>query len=110
MAITTRKHSETRHHMNDGWNSHSHSHAHSHAVYHDDHDLYLPSGPSIGHRSLARYYRQNLRSHPLQTREVRRIVDTHSPRSGDGTDVVSDGDDEENGVAGDIREAHRRNA
>ncbi|CAZ79546.1 unnamed protein product [Tuber melanosporum] len=55
--------------------------------YHDDYELHLPSGRSVGHRSLARYYRQNLRDHPLQTREVRRIADTQYPHSDDGTEV-----------------------
>ena len=29
-----------------------------------DHELHLPSGRILGHRSLSRYYRQNLRSYP----------------------------------------------
>jgi pre-60S factor REI1 len=49
------------HHNVDGWHSHAHSHR---AVYHSDYELHLPSGKSVGHRSLNRYYRQNLHSHP----------------------------------------------
>ena len=49
------------HHNIDGWHSHAHSHR---AVYHSDYELHLPSGKSVGHRSLNRYYRQNLHSHP----------------------------------------------
>ncbi|KAJ5083280.1 Cytoplasmic 60S subunit biogenesis factor REI1 [Penicillium angulare] len=33
-------------------------------VYQDDYELHLPSGKSVGHRSLAKYYRQNLHSYP----------------------------------------------
>lgn len=90
-----------KHHMQDGWHSHAHSHAHVHAVYHDDFELHLPSGRSVGHRSLARYYRQNLRDHPLNDRDVRRIADTPYPHSDNDTDVVSD-DEEDGGVVVDL--------
>jgi pre-60S factor REI1 len=50
------------HHNRDGW--HSHAHKHAHAVFYSDYELYLPSGRSVGHRSLAKYYRQNLHNHP----------------------------------------------
>lgn len=33
-------------------------------VYESDYELHLPSGRSVGHRSLARYYRQNLHNYP----------------------------------------------
>jgi pre-60S factor REI1 len=33
-------------------------------LYQDEYELHLPSGKSVGHRSLAKYYRQNLHSHP----------------------------------------------
>ncbi|KAI9757809.1 MAG: hypothetical protein M1815_006113 [Lichina confinis] len=56
-------HDPRPHHLKDGWHSHAH-HTHPHAVYHSDYELHLPSGRSVGHRSLARYYRQNLRDHP----------------------------------------------
>ncbi|EWC46417.1 hypothetical protein DRE_04360 [Drechslerella stenobrocha 248] len=50
------------HHQEDGWHSRAHSHSHTHAtVYHTETELHLPTGRSVGHRSLARYYRQNLR-------------------------------------------------
>ncbi|KAI9864200.1 MAG: hypothetical protein M1824_005595 [Vezdaea acicularis] len=45
------------HHNIDGWHSHAHSHR---AVYYADYELHLPSGKAVGHRSLNRYYRQNL--------------------------------------------------
>ncbi|KAL5339468.1 C2H2 type zinc-finger-domain-containing protein [Aspergillus crustosus] len=34
------------------------------AVYRTEYELHLPSGRTAGHRSLARYYRQNLHSYP----------------------------------------------
>merc|ERR1711939_251486 len=46
----------------DGW--HSHAHKHAHAVFYSDYELHLPSGRTAGHRSLNKYYRQNLHSHP----------------------------------------------
>lgn len=90
-----------KHHMQDGWHSHAHSHAHVHAVYHDDFELHLPSGRSVGHRSLARYYRQNLRDHPLNDKDVLRIADTPYPHSDSDVEVVSD-DEEEGGVVVDV--------
>jgi pre-60S factor REI1 len=56
-------HNDPRPHRNaDGW--HSHAHHAPHAVYRSDYELYLPTGRSAGHRSLARYYRQNLHRYP----------------------------------------------
>ncbi|KAF2690024.1 hypothetical protein K458DRAFT_412867 [Lentithecium fluviatile CBS 122367] len=43
---------------------HSHAHAKPVAVYHDEYELHLPSGRTAGHRSLNKYYRQNLRNYP----------------------------------------------
>ncbi len=43
---------------------HSHAHNTPHAVYYDDYELHLPSGRTAGHRSLNKYYRQNLRNYP----------------------------------------------
>ncbi|KAH6633315.1 C2H2 type zinc-finger-domain-containing protein [Boeremia exigua] len=43
---------------------HSHAHATPTAVYHDEYELHLPSGRTAGHRSLNKYYRQNLRNYP----------------------------------------------
>jgi len=59
-----RHHSHTDprpHRAADGFHSHAHSH---HAAFHSDHELHLPSGRTAGHRSLSRYYRQNLHNHP----------------------------------------------
>lgn len=56
-------HTDPRPHRNlDGF--HSHAHSTPHAVYHDDYELHLPSGRTAGHRSLNKYYRQNLRNYP----------------------------------------------
>ena len=62
----------------DGFHSHAHSH---HAAFHSDHELHLPSGRTAGHRSLARYYRQNLHSYPTPAEhmEQRLLQDTPSP-------------------------------
>ena len=43
---------------------HSHAHPTPVAVYHDEYELHLPSGRTAGHRSLNKYYRQNLRNYP----------------------------------------------
>lgn len=50
------------HHQRDGW--HSHAHKPTKAVFYDEYEMHLPNGKSVGHRSLNRYYRQNLHSHP----------------------------------------------
>lgn len=56
-------HSDPRpHHNKDGW--HSHAHKHAHAVFYSDYELHLPSGRTAGHRSLNRYFKQNLHNHP----------------------------------------------
>jgi pre-60S factor REI1 len=56
-------HSDPRpHHNRDGW--HSHAHKHNHAVFYSDYELHLPSGRTAGHRSLNKYYKQNLHNHP----------------------------------------------
>lgn len=78
-------HADPRPHRSaDGW--HSHAHATPVAVYHDEYELHLPSGRTAGHRSLNRYYRQNLRNYPgvAERMEQRRAITAGSP--------VSDGD------------------
>ncbi|KAK6346562.1 hypothetical protein TWF696_006685 [Orbilia brochopaga] len=58
----THHRTSSSHHLEDGWHSHAHSHSHTHAVvYFTETEMHLPTGRSVGHRSLARYYRQNLR-------------------------------------------------
>lgn len=62
-------HDPRAHHQVDGWHSHAHKHR---AIFYDDTSLHLPSGRAVGHRSLNRYYRQNLHSHPSpEEREYR---------------------------------------
>jgi len=44
-------------------------------VYQDEYELHLPSGKSVGHRSLAKYYRQNLHSYPsVDERAARQLA------------------------------------
>lgn len=68
-------HKDPRHHHHaDGW--HSRAHKHAHAVFYDDYELHLPSGKSVGHRSLNRYYQQNLYNHPvLEERKARLAIE-----------------------------------
>jgi pre-60S factor REI1 len=70
-------HKDPRPHRNaDGF--HSHAHATPVAVYHDEYELHLPTGRTAGHRSLNKYYRQNLRNYPgvaeRMEREQRRMI------------------------------------
>ncbi|KAJ9395127.1 transcriptional regulator family: C2H2 zinc finger [Paecilomyces variotii] len=45
------------------------------AIYESDFELHLPSGRSVGHRSLAKYYRQNLHSYPsAEERTARQLA------------------------------------
>ncbi|PKY04468.1 hypothetical protein P168DRAFT_297315 [Aspergillus campestris IBT 28561] len=41
-------------------------------VYATEYELHLPSGKSVGHRSLQRYYRQNLRNYPTAEERAER--------------------------------------
>ncbi len=63
-------HNDPRPHRTiDGFHSHAHSH---HAVFHSDYELHLPSGRTVGHRSLSRYYRQNLHNYPTPAEALER--------------------------------------
>ena len=78
-------HDDPRRHRNaDGFHSHAHQH---HAAFHSDHELYLPSGRTAGHRSLNRYYRQNLHNHPLPAERIqpsqRLLEDAHPDAGGE---------------------------
>lgn len=47
----------------------------SQPIYQTDYELHLPSGKSVGHRSLARYYRQNLHNYPTpEERAARQLA------------------------------------
>lgn len=51
-----------------------------------DHELRLPSGRVLGHRSLSRYYRQNLHSYPTPSeRAERRAITAAGTADGDNT-------------------------
>lgn len=80
-------HDSRHHHQKDGWHSHAHKHR---AIYYDETELHLPSGRAVGHRSLARYWRQNLHSHP-SPQERERLAIEAAENAENGMDV--DGDD-----------------
>lgn len=82
-----RHHSHTDprpHRTADGFHSHAHSHR---AVFHSDYELYLPSGRTAGHRSLARYFRQNLHSYPTPSERIEnRLIEEESSPTQSGDD------------------------
>jgi len=86
-----RHHSTTdpRPHRNaDGF--HSHAHHHNNAVFYDEHEMHLPSGRVAGHRSLRKYYRQNLHSYPTAAERMeraQRLVDEGSSEDAEMDDV-----------------------
>lgn len=43
-------------------------------AYQDSYELHLPSGRTAGHRSLARYYRQNLHNYPTPAERASRLL------------------------------------
>ncbi|KAL7622321.1 pre-60S factor rei1 [Parahypoxylon ruwenzoriense] len=82
-------HDPRHHHQRDGWHSHAHKHR---AIFYDDTELHLPSGRAVGHRSLAKYYRQNLHNHPsAEERAERLTIEAASPAGDDAMDVDEDG-------------------
>ncbi|KAK4461600.1 C2H2 type zinc-finger-domain-containing protein [Cladorrhinum samala] len=80
------------HHQADGW--HAHSHKRNHAVFYDEYELHLPSGKSVGHRSLNKYYRQNLYNYPTPEERAERLA-IEAADAENGMDV--DSTDEETG-------------
>lgn len=51
------------------------SHRKQPLIYQDEYELHLPSGKSVGHRSLAKYYRQNLHNYPsAEERATRQLA------------------------------------
>ncbi|KAL1594387.1 pre-60S factor rei1 [Paraconiothyrium brasiliense] len=88
-------HGDPRPHKNaDGF--HSHAHATPVAVYHDEYELHLPTGRTAGHRSLNKYYRQNLRNYPgvaerMEAAQRRAIAGAASSDS-DGDVDMEDGE------------------
>ncbi|KAI1437529.1 C2H2 type zinc-finger-domain-containing protein [Xylaria sp. CBS 124048] len=73
-------HDPRAHHQKDGWHSHAHKHR---AIFYDDTELHLPSGRAVGHRSLAKYYRQNLHNHPTPEERAERLAIEDAEASGD---------------------------
>jgi pre-60S factor REI1 len=66
------RHDPRHRHQADGW--HSHAHKHTHAVFYDDYEMHLPSGRAVGHRSLNKYYRQNLTNYPSAEERAERMA------------------------------------
>ncbi|KAI1872350.1 uncharacterized protein JN550_004069 [Neoarthrinium moseri] len=81
-------HDPRHHHQMDGWHSHAHKHR---AVFYDETQLHLPSGRAVGHRSLNKYYRQNLHSHPSPEERAERLAIEGSvdPMEVDGDNKVA---------------------
>ena len=80
---------------------HSHAHHTPQAVYHDEYELHLPSGRTAGHRSLNKYYRQNLRNYPgvaERMEEAQRRAIPGAITAGEGED--EDGDANMDGEEG----------
>ena len=76
-------HNDPRPHRTvDGFHSHAHSH---YAVFHSDYELHLPSGRTAGHRSLARYYRQNLHNHPTAEERLQQNLIANEAANEDGS-------------------------
>ncbi|KAI1263157.1 C2H2 type zinc-finger-domain-containing protein [Xylariaceae sp. FL1019] len=76
-------HDPRHHHQKDGWHSHAHQHR---AIFYDDTELHLPSGRAVGHRSLAKYYRQNLSSYPTDEERAERLAIEGAEGSGHDTE------------------------
>ena len=63
----------------------------SRAAFSSDYELHLPSGRTAGHRSLARYYRQNLHSYPSEAERVeRRAIENARTSSDSDEDMAND--------------------
>lgn len=69
---TARHNNNARHEKPDGF--HSHGHKHTATVYHSEYELHLPSGRTAGHRSMNKYYRQNLHSHPSEEERAHQLA------------------------------------
>ncbi|KAI1741620.1 C2H2 type zinc-finger-domain-containing protein [Xylaria scruposa] len=64
-------HDPRPHHQKDGWHSHAHKYR---AIFYDDTELHLPSGRAVGHRSLSKYYRQNLHHYPTPEERAEKLA------------------------------------
>ncbi|KAI3324273.1 C2H2 type zinc-finger-domain-containing protein [Xylariaceae sp. AK1471] len=76
-------HDPRHHHQKDGWHSHAHKHR---AIFYDDTELHLPSGRAVGHRSMAKYYRQNLHNYPTPEERTERLAIEAAGSSDDDED------------------------
>lgn len=95
------------HHQKDGW--HSHSHKPTRAVFYDEYELHLPSGKSVGHRSLNRYFQQNLRERHLEEDVRQRQLAIQNPQDPDAMDVDDEvGNDQQLVPRGRIRDLNRQ--
>lgn len=91
-----------RHHSRDDPRPHRQAdgyHAHSkkgvHAVYYDEYELHLPSGRSVGHRSLNRYFRQNLHNYPTpEERQQQLLLEAARGEDGEDAEMQYDSDGE----------------
>lgn len=83
---------EQRHKNVDGY--HSHAHHHNNAVFYDEHEMYLPSGRVAGHRSLKKYFRQNLHNYPSQAERIARAQKLLRDGPPSETEEESDDDDD----------------
>jgi pre-60S factor REI1 len=81
---------------------HSHAHPTPVAVYHDEYELHLPSGRTAGHRSLNKYYRQNLRSYPSVAERMEQQRMIREAGSDDDGDVEMDRDEDTRGRRGQL--------
>ncbi|KAK4248528.1 C2H2 type zinc-finger-domain-containing protein [Corynascus novoguineensis] len=89
------------HRQADGF--HSNAHKRPHAVFYDEYELHLPSGKAVGHRSLSRYYRQNLYSYPTAEERAERLAIQDADR---GNEMDIDGEERPRGralIARDVR-------
>ena len=86
------------HRAPDGFHSHAHSH---HAAFHSDYELHLPTGRTVGHRSLARYFRQNLHNYPsAEERQQRLLTDGAAEEREENRDPRQSGQIARRGEAG----------
>ncbi|KAH8205409.1 hypothetical protein TruAng_000488 [Truncatella angustata] len=92
-------HDPRHHHQTDGWHSHAHKHR---AVFYDETSLHLPNGKSVGHRSLNKYWRQNLHAHPSPEERLERLAlegnDDAMDVDGEGNQVSTRGERGRNGA------------
>ncbi|KNG49884.1 zinc finger protein 622 [Stemphylium lycopersici] len=92
---------------------HSHAHHTPQAVYHDEYELHLPSGRTAGHRSLNKYYRQNLRNYPgvaerMEDAQRRAIPGAITAGEDEDGDTPMDGEGQQVQLRGRGHDVHRQ--